>query len=126
MEEIQIMKTIEEKISVMQAFAEGKEIERIIKSIGGLCWVLDPTPSWNWYSFDYRVKEEPKQPEYIPFTFEDAEHLIGKSVKHKKDSWVEVITYCNKNETSSCMYEDLLRDYTFLDGSPCGKLKQTT
>ena len=118
------MKTIQEKIAVMQAFAEGKTIEYSIISDKLEDWIITESPFWDWIRIDYRVKEEPKQPEYIPFTFEDAEFLIGKPVKHKKDSWVEVITYCNENETSSCMYEDLLRDYTFLDGSPCGKLKQ--
>lgn len=116
------MKTIEERIAVMQAFVDGRQIEYYHTTKKS--WIETSDPSWNWSLTDYRVKEESKQPKYVPFTFEDAEHLIGKPVKHKKDSWVEIITYCNKNETSSCMYEDLLRDYTFLDGSPCGKLKE--
>ena len=113
------MKTIQEKIAVMQAFIEGKKIQ--LRHFNDSKYYDCTKPGWNWDSYDYRIKPAT---EYVPFTFEDAEFLIGKPVKHKKDSWVEVITYCNENETSSCMYEDLLRDYTFLDGSPCGKLKQ--
>ena len=120
-------KETEKMIAVMQAYVDGAQIE--VREANSKHWGLSWSHSqglnvWNWSSYRYRVKEQPKEPEYVPFTFEDAEHLIGKPVKHKKDSWVEVITYCNENETSSCMYEDLLRDYTFLDGSPCGKLKQ--
>lgn len=114
------MKTTEEMISIMQAYVDGKEIE--INSWDGNGWNDEPEPEWNWSNNDYRVKKEPKQTEYVPFSFEDAEFLIGKVVKHKKDSWVELITYCDKNETSIALYEYLLDNFTFLDGSPCGKL----
>lgn len=50
------MKTIEEKIAVMQAFADGREIE--VKVEGGSEWVKASAPEWNWLLFDYRVKEE--------------------------------------------------------------------
>lgn len=50
-------KTTEEKIKVMQAYTEGKEIE--IESVEG-GWYVVPEPSWNWRTFDYRVKPEPK------------------------------------------------------------------
>ena len=118
------MKTIEERIAVMQAFVDGKDIERFVENISGSFWIFDLTPSWNWYSFDYRVKEEPKEPKYIPFTFEDAEFLIGKVVKSKDENWVEMISWCGDIATSVSNYKTLLSDYIFLDGSPCGKLKQ--
>lgn len=111
------MKTTEEMIAVMQAYVDGKEIELF----NSKTWEHIIDPAWNWRNNDYRVKETP---EYVPFTFEDAEFLIGKVVKHKKDKWVELITYCNENETAICPYEHLLDNYTFLDGTPCGKLKQ--
>lgn len=47
------MKTIQEKIAIMQAFAEGKTIQ--CKYIDN--WVDIPHPRWNWDYFDYRVKE---------------------------------------------------------------------
>lgn len=115
-------KTIEEKIAVMQAFADGKEIE--CKEICYTEWQKTVDPLWDWYSTDYRIKEEPKKPEYIPFTFEDAEFLIGKIVKSKNQNWVEMIIWCDDTGTSVTDYESLLSDHTFLDGSPCGKLKQ--
>lgn len=118
------MKTIEEKIAVMQAFAEGKEIEIYDKHTAK--WTPAINPDFNWKGCDYRIKEEPEKPEYIPFSFEDAEQLIGKVVKSKDENWIEMITWCGNGEASSIPYSTLLYDYTFLDGSPCGKLKQTT
>lgn len=112
------MKTTKEMIAVMQAYVDGKEIE-ILNSMGN--WITVIEPFWNWQIINYRVKETP---EYVPFTFEDAEFLIGKVVKHKKDKLVELITYFSENETAICPYEHLLDNYTFIDGSPCGKLKQ--
>lgn len=114
------MKTTKEMIAVMQAFADGKEIEFYPNFYTNKIWKDTSNPTWEWHQFDYRVK---KAPEYVPFTFEDADFLIGKSVRHKTNNWVELITYCDKADTSICTYKDLLRDYTFIDGSPCGKLK---
>lgn len=117
------MKTTQEKIAIMQAFADGKEIEITPNSHEGI-WTLCKEPNWDWPMYDYRVKEEPKEPKYIPFTFEDAEFLIGKVVKSKGKNWVEIIAWCGDISTSVDNYETLLSDYIFLDGSPCGKLKQ--
>ena len=117
------MKTIEEKIAVMQAFADGKTIEYSIKSDKLEDWIITESPFWDWLRIDYRVKEEPKQPEYVPFSFEDAEFLIGKVVKSKNENWVEMIIWCSDTSTSVNDYETLLSDNTFIDGSPCGKIK---
>lgn len=76
------------------------------------------------YKTDYRVKEEPKVPEYIPFTFEDAEFLIGKVVKCKTQDYTAMIISCTESGTNVDDWKPLLDDFTFLDGSPCGKLKQ--
>ena len=126
------MKTTQEMIAVMQAYVDGKEIEFLQKCNKIKVYKSTDYPSWNWFKFDYQVKETPEYvpftfedaPEYVPFTFEDAEFLIGKVVKHKRDNWVVAITYCYKNETQIGTFEDLLCNFTFLDGSPCGKLKQ--
>ena len=113
------MKTLKEKIAVMQAFADGREIEYYYPSTEK--WYKTKDPVWDWNTNDYRVKESP---EYIPFTFEDAEFLIGKAVKSRDEKWIEILTWASENGTSDITYETLLDEYTFLDGSPCGKLKQ--
>lgn len=106
----------------MQAFVEGKEIEIYDKYTAK--WTPAINPDFNWKGCDYRIKEEPEKTEYIPFSFEDAEQLVGKVVKSKDENWIELLTFFGEDYTSNITYEALLKDYTFLDGSPCGKLKQ--
>lgn len=69
------MKTIEEKIAVMQAFKEGKKIE--CKRVDRDDSWDEGIPSWNWYDFDYRVKVEPK---YRPYA--NAEEFFEDVQKH--------------------------------------------
>lgn len=116
------MKTIEEKIAVMQAFVDGGQIEYY--DITKKSWIETSDPSWNWSLTDYRVKEESKQPEYVPFTFEDAEFLIGKVVIHKSGTEIRLITVCSPITVEGICYTILFSEYTFPDGSPCGKLKE--
>lgn len=47
------MKTIQEQIAVMQHFAEGGELE----FSSGVNWLGCTVPSWNWQTFDYRIKQ---------------------------------------------------------------------
>ena len=47
------MKTIEEKIEVMQAYKEGKRIES--QPIESDNWVVNNSPRWNWAAMEYRV-----------------------------------------------------------------------
>ena len=47
--------TIQEQITVMQAFADGKEIECCYVA-GGSTWLNAEKPSWNWSTFTYRTK----------------------------------------------------------------------
>jgi hypothetical protein len=58
------MSTLKEKIAVMQAFADGKEIQSYdLIDDDGLGWRdLDRKsgPAWNWGLYDYRVK--PREP----------------------------------------------------------------
>lgn len=119
--------TTEEKIAVMQAFVDKKTIEYRVK--GGE-WVTTSsfsTLSWDWWNHEYRIKQEPK---YKPFDFSDAESLIGKIVKSKNGDYIGLIVCAYENNNfivigeSRVGYNKLFIDFTFLDGSPCGKLKQ--
>lgn len=126
------MKTIQEMIAVMQAYEDGKEIQ--LRLLTDSKYYDCKNPGWNWDNYDYREKEELKKPEYVPFTFEDADFLIGKAIKSKdggpvysilgvQDSGVIVIhpTY----KIVSYTWEDLIRGFKFFpDNTPCGKLKQ--
>lgn len=56
------MKTLKEKIDVMQAALDGKEIEFIPADTCCEWHVLTRNaPSWNWSEYDYRIKYEPME-----------------------------------------------------------------
>ena len=111
---------IDNQIKVMQAYKAGKTIESTPNNND--YWAVNLDPKWNWVHIKYRVKEEP---ELVPFSYEDAELLIGKVLKHKHSADYVVVTRVSKPLVSlngfNSYYEELLDDFTFLDGSPCGK-----
>lgn len=47
------MKTLAEKIAVMQAAERGEQIEAKYKYASE--WILTSNPAWDWGGFDYRV-----------------------------------------------------------------------
>ena len=56
------MTDIDHMIAVLQAAKEGKAIQR--RHLHGIDapWIDTPKPSWNWATFDYRVKPaEPRR-----------------------------------------------------------------
>jgi len=46
-----------EKMAVMQAFMDGKEIEHTVR--GEDTWFPAYSPRWDWFGFKYRIKQEP-------------------------------------------------------------------
>jgi len=54
------MKTVQEKITIMQAFVDGKQVECCQATIEKN-WTRVFTPSWNWEVYDYRIKENMEQ-----------------------------------------------------------------
>ena len=55
--------TTQEQIAVMQAFADGKEIEFCINAESGDRWFPVKDPGWNWFHYTFRVK--PRVPRRI-------------------------------------------------------------
>lgn len=109
---------IKNLLPVMQAFAEGKEIQ-YVNSEGR---VSDKETMFDGvsYAFRYRIKPEPK---YRPF--KDAEECWAEMQKHQPFGWTKLkrkieyslITYVSDDTIN---YSSAMRDYTFADGTPFG------
>lgn len=87
------MKTLKEKIEVMQACLAGKEIEYFGST---KTWTIATHPCWDWEDFDYRVKPVNKQ---VPYEFSDAENLIGRKVK-RGDQCISIISSVYNSEVA--------------------------
>ena len=127
------MKTTKEMIEVMQAYLDGKQIE---ESTDQKAW-FTCEPIWNWAKCDYRVRKKV----YVPF--DTAEEFLTAQKEHGGDGLIStdngtlkkhdisvsldgsVYEHGENQWTSTCEYvghiKDLLEDYKFADGTPCGK-----
>lgn len=113
---------------IIQAFGEGKAIEsRCIKGDKSL-WYDDEDPSFD-DDFEYRIKPDQK---YRPFA--NAEECWAEMQKHQPFGWVKDkeaqkflvckaignILFFIGIEDKPYNYNEMLRDYTFADGTPFG------
>jgi hypothetical protein len=105
---------------LIEAFKNGAEIEFYDEEDGE--WENVSSPYFS-TADKYRVK--PKQ-EVLPFTFDDAEFLIRKDVKRKNGKGITSIYGVEETRVNTAFsnytFDYLLEYFTFLDGSPCGKL----
>lgn len=108
-------------LPIMQAYAEGKEIE--YQSETG--WSSIAIPGFRDDPSKYRVKPEPK---HAPFTVGDAVMFMGKSIIEKGNKLhVGIVTSCDNMgvvitlDTGYIGYGWGLENLQFLDGSPFGK-----
>ena len=114
-------------LPLLTSIAEGKQMQYNDKDI----WVdIDEDADWCFDEGDepsmWRVKPESQ---LVPFTFEDAEFLIGKAVRNKESKYIATITSVREFDCKIFIDTDfnyLLEAFTFLDGSPCGKLVETS
>lgn len=137
------MKT-QEKIKVMQAYVEGKKIQRrVIGRKEWFDWNVNSEPGWNWGDVEYRIKQEVT---YRPY--KNTEEMIADFKKRfnvevplyamptiwvglKGDSdFAMLITefgyssvWCSVIQEGIPLWK-LFEDYVYLDGSPCG-MKET-
>lgn len=122
-----------EMLPIIQAFAEGKEIEFRSKGFDEKWKKVNEIPGLSYSSFDYRVKSEPK---YRPF--KDADECWQEMLKHEPFGWVRnkfnhngviatiicldsrkefrIHTNFNHGNTS----EDMINSFIFADGAPFG------
>lgn len=109
-----------EYLPFVQALAEGKEIEMSNLSMQ---WMSITSPSFDLEPERYRIKPEKK---LVPFTWDDRGLLMGKWIVDKEDNtYISMIITIDLESISlnynSFTYEELFDNFTFLDGSPCGK-----
>ena len=88
------MKTLEQKIKVMQAALAGAEIEMVESE--EFPWEDVAKPDFNWSDYAYRIKPENKQ---VPYDFSDAESLIGRKVK-RGDQCISIISSVYNSEVA--------------------------
>ena len=126
--------TIEQMIEVMQAYKEGKKIQCRYKD-GDYAWDDAIKPSWNFSVLNYRINPEPK---YRPY--KDTDEMVADwktrfnkliapntmpSIWVMNDKVKAIITDFAKNAVSVFgafqSMGKLYEEFTYLDGSPCGK-----
>ena len=75
-------------LPIIQAFAEGKEIEFRSKGFDEEWKKVNEIPGLSYSSFDYRIKPKPK---YRPF--KDADECWQEMLKHEPFGWVKNIEF---------------------------------
>lgn len=119
-------------LPIIQAFAEGKEIEYRSKGFDEEWKKLRKIPGLSYSSFDYRIKPEP---EYRPF--KDADECWQEMLKHQPFGWLRekkrnVRTQIGFMHTEgiqgtsggSSNYKAFFDCFSFADGAPFGILEE--
>lgn len=130
------MKTTKDMAEIMLAFDRGEQIEFISKDLRSSAdWTtMTQEPEWNWSDFDYRVKPKPAYRPYknaAEFLAAQKEH--GMNLQLKGHNYYGLPLYITniligiqwpQGDGSTVdidvSYEELLRDYTWQDETPCG------
>ena len=129
-------------LPIIQAFAEGKEIEFRSKGFDEEWKKVNEIPGLSYSSFDYRIKPEPK---YRPF--KDSDECWQEMLKHQPFGWVkekgdnlsyELLACVSENDEApisfavygsvgmgiidrpSIEFNEMFNAFTFADGAPFG------
>ena len=127
---------IREAAKVMEAYANGKEIQCNDNHLGNGEWVATDNPSFNWDKYAYRIK--PKS-QYRPFKTQ--EECWNEMLKHQPFGWVKskdkgyfhligLVQWASELEDVMIIFatseqlarssRSLFEDYIFADGTPFG------
>lgn len=129
---------IERMIAVMKAYSNGDAVQYLCDGT----WVDIDNPQWNWDQYEYRIKP---MSNYRPYKnvaefinhwdqittpgsdYRDVQHSFGgvwlRYKLSKKHSCYQVVGISDTGVLVSdfdISYSSLLKEYTYLDGSPCG------
>lgn len=117
---------IKNLLPVIQAYADGKEIEYCGYGNGAI-WLIAEDPDFNFLDYRYRIKPEPT---HRPFR--NVEECWAEMQKHQPFGWIKnsyghfEITGIKKEGVCFGVvnnfhgYEYLFTDYLFADGTPFG------
>ena len=116
------IKSVQDKINVMQAFIEGKEIE--FRHISLYDWTDSKNPLWQWGIYEYRVKQKNYRPfETIDEVFE-AMKLHGGILCYDKSTSNPHCLSINTKQVFvngyAVPFVDLFEKYLFKDNTPFG------
>lgn len=115
------IKDVQDKINVMQAFIEGKEIE--FRHISSNDWTDNKNPLWQWGTYEYRVKQNYRPFETIDEVFE-AMKLHGGILCFDKSTRKHYCLSINTRQVFvngyAVPFDELLEKYLFKDDTPCG------
>lgn len=109
-----------ERIAVMQAYVDGKEIE----FYNGTNGEWETLSNVLWCSNEkYRVKPTPK---YRPF--ESSEECWNEMLKHEPFGWIKdhdgIYFQIQSTDGSEGRFERSFKRYTFVDGTPLGVIEE--
>ena len=115
--------------SIIEAYANGETIEAFNEPTGE--WREHEKYSFTWSPEHYRIKPKP---EFRPF--KNLAECLEEMKKHDCFGWVinkytkipiNMILICDhfcrfidEEQNYDCDYKEMLKDYTFLDGTPFG------
>lgn len=74
----------------IKAWADGAEIEAKW-NFAESDWFIDPSPRWNIHDWQFRIKPQPKEPQYLYIwkPYDEAEDLIVSDRKPKKNDIID-------------------------------------
>ena len=73
---------LKEMIKVMQHYENGGEVEYIVKEDVYPSWIKCVNPLWDWFEYDYRIKEQKQKVTIEKWLIKDVdsgEHFIMES-----------------------------------------------
>lgn len=111
---------VKKAAEIMLAFADGAEIQYSHKGQNNwLNWINESSPSFDWQTFDYRIKKEPK---YRPFKTQ--EECWSSMHRHPNFGWVRnklsKSYYPIEKVNNFINYKNIFEEYEFTDGTPFG------
>ena len=137
------MKTTEEKISVMQAYADGKTLQIKSKDTGEWKdYFIADEPLWDWHHIDYRIKPEPPKKKIVPY--ESAEEFLAAQKEHGpyikaespllnikayalptkiNDNFIEILIGSPDKIVEELSFDCCAENFVWQDGTPVGNEK---